>query len=35
MSLEVEEDVVTGPTFREISAVQPPRSMMAGIKWEF
>jgi hypothetical protein len=35
LSLEVEEDVVTGPTFREISAVQPPRSMMAGIKWEF
>ncbi len=32
---EVEEDVVTGPTFRVSTAVQPPLTLRAGLRWEF
>jgi hypothetical protein len=32
---EVEEDVVTGPTFRATTAIQPPRAARLGIRLEF
>jgi hypothetical protein len=32
---EVEEDVVTGPTFRRSTAVQPPVTLRVGINAEF
>ena len=35
MSLEVEEDVVTGPSFRTVTAVQPSRSVHIGVRWGF
>ena len=34
-SSEVEEYVVTGPRFREITAVQPPRSFHLGARVTF
>ena len=33
--LEVEEDVVTGPGFRTVTAVQPPRSLRFGVRFDF
>jgi len=35
MSNEVEEYVVTGPRFRETTAVQPPRSFHLGARVTF
>jgi hypothetical protein len=35
MANEVEEDIVTGPAFRAITAVQPPRVLHAGIRVSF
>ncbi|MCC7124400.1 MAG: TonB-dependent receptor [Acidobacteria bacterium] len=35
MANEVEEDIVTGPAFRTITAVQPPRVIRAGIRVGF
>jgi hypothetical protein len=35
MSNEVEEDVVSGPGFRTISAVQPPRVVRLGFRFTF
>jgi len=35
MANEVEEDVVTGPAFRTITAVQPPRVLHVGIRVTF
>lgn len=35
MQNEVEEDIVTGPAFRTITAVQPPRAFRAGIRVGF
>jgi hypothetical protein len=35
MANEVEEDIVTGPAFRAITAVQPPRVLHAGIRVTF
>jgi hypothetical protein len=32
---EVEEDVITGPTFRSPTAVQPPRSIRLGLRYSF
>jgi hypothetical protein len=32
---EVEEDVVTGPGFRTPTAIQPPRALRAGLRFEF
>jgi hypothetical protein len=32
---EVEEDVFTGPAFRQTIAVQPPRTIRAGLRFEF
>jgi hypothetical protein len=32
---EVEEDVITGPAFRDVSAVQPPRAFRLGARFEF
>jgi hypothetical protein len=32
---EVEEDVVTGPSFRTITAVQPPRALRVGVRVDF
>jgi hypothetical protein len=32
MRKEVEEYVVSGPRFREITAVQPPRAVMLGVR---
>ena len=32
---EVEEDVVTGPEFRTVTAVQPPRAIRFGVKFAF
>lgn len=32
MGKEVEEYVITGPRFREITAVQPPRAIMIGVR---
>jgi outer membrane receptor protein involved in Fe transport len=34
-SYEVEERVVTGDAFRQISAVQPPRSFSLGVRVAF
>jgi hypothetical protein len=33
--LEVEEDVVDGPGFRTVTAVQPPRALRFGLRYEF
>jgi hypothetical protein len=33
--LEVEEDVVSGPAFRTVTAVQPPRALRLGLRYEF
>jgi hypothetical protein len=33
--LEVEEDVVDGPAFRTVTAVQPPRALRLGLRYEF
>jgi hypothetical protein len=35
MANEVEEYVVTGPRFREVTAVQPPRSLHLGVRVAF
>ena len=35
MSNEVEESVVTGPAFRQTTAVQPPRTMHIGVRVTF
>lgn len=35
MANEVEEDVVTGPSFRAITAVQPPRVVRLGVRFAF
>jgi hypothetical protein len=35
MALEVEEDIVTGPAFRTITAVQPPRVVRVGLRLGF
>jgi hypothetical protein len=32
---EIEENVVTGPLFRTTTAVQPPRTVRAGLRFEF
>jgi hypothetical protein len=32
---EVEEDVVTGPGFRTVTAVQPPRVIRLGLRLRF
>jgi hypothetical protein len=32
---EVEEDVVTGPAFRTVTAIQPPRAFRLGARFEF
>jgi hypothetical protein len=32
---EVEEDVVTGPLFRRSTAVQPPRTLRFGLRFDF
>lgn len=32
---EVEEDVMTGPSFRVPTAVQPPRTLRIGVRFEF
>jgi hypothetical protein len=32
---EVEEDPVTGPSFRAPTAVQPPRSVRIGVRVDF
>lgn len=32
---ELEEDVLSGPTFRESTIVQPPRTMRFGVRMEF
>ena len=32
---EVEEDVVTAPTFRRATAIQPPRAVRVGVRVEF
>jgi hypothetical protein len=32
---EVEEDIVTGPAFRTITAVQPPRVLRLGVRLSF
>ncbi len=34
-SNEVEEDVVTGPLFRTVTAVQPPRAIRFGLRFTF
>jgi hypothetical protein len=34
-SSEVEEYVVTGPRFRDITAIQPPRSIHLGARFTF
>ncbi len=34
-TLEVEEDVVTGPDFRTITVVQPPRAVRVGVRVGF
>lgn len=35
MQLEVEEDIVTGPAFRAVTAVQPPRVLRIGLEVGF
>jgi hypothetical protein len=32
---EVEENVVTGPAYRTITAVQPPRAVRIGVRVDF
>ena len=32
---EVEENPITGPTFRDTTAVQPPRTIRVGLKVRF
>jgi hypothetical protein len=32
---EVEEDVMTGPTFRQSTALQPPRTLRLGVRLAF
>jgi hypothetical protein len=32
---EVEEDVTTGPSFRMVTAVQPPRALQLGVRLDF
>jgi len=32
---EVEEDVMTGPSFRTVTAVQPPRAIRVGVRGTF
>lgn len=34
-AIEVEEDVAWGPSYRVTSAVQPPRAIRLGLRWEF
>jgi hypothetical protein len=34
-ALEVEEDIVTGPAFRTVTAVQPPRAVRLGARVTF
>jgi len=34
-TIEAEEYVVTGPDFRRVSAVQPPRAMRIGLRLAF
>jgi hypothetical protein len=35
MDLEVEEDIATGPAFRTVTAVQPPRVVRVGLRLGF
>ena len=35
LGYEVEEFVVTGPTYRDISAIQPPRAVQVGLRVSF
>ena len=35
MDLEVEEDIVYGPSFRTVTAVQPPRVLRLGVRFGF
>lgn len=35
LGYEVEEFVVTGPTYRDISAIQPPRAVQLGVRVSF
>ena len=35
MGNEVEERVVTGPGFRDITAIQPPLSVLVGLRLRF
>jgi len=35
LSNEVDEDVVTGPTFRRPTALQPPLTVRVGLRWSF
>lgn len=35
MKNEVEEDVVYGPTFRQVTAIQPPRAVRLGLRFEY
>lgn len=34
-AIEVEEDVVWGPSYRATTAVQPPRAVRVGMRWDF
>jgi len=34
-AIEVEEDVTSGPSFRAVTAVQPPRAFRFGVRAEF
>ena len=34
MKNEVEEDVVDGPSFRQVTAIQPPRAVRIGLRIE-
>jgi hypothetical protein len=33
--IEVEEDVTSGPSYRTTSAVQPPRALRLGLRFDF
>ena len=33
--IEVEEDVTSGPSYRATSAVQPPRALRLGLRFDF
>jgi hypothetical protein len=35
MKNEVEEDIVSGPAYRAVTVIQPPRSFRAGFRLEF